>query len=100
MGIKKWNSLAYIIVQQMTKLGKEEYVQIMMTAYRCFYKIHDYLHENMHRLEGIFKLFYPAVMQPIQALLGTKGLRMDCTKGNWTTAEYHTIRILLSMSPQ
>ena len=92
--IKKWNALAYIIVQQMTKLGKEEYVQIMMTAYKCFYKMHDYLHENIHRLQGIFKLFYPSVMQPIQVLLGTKGLRLDCTKGSWTTAEYHTIRIL------
>ncbi len=31
--IKKWYSLAYLILQQLTSIGKEEYVGMMMKVY-------------------------------------------------------------------
>ena len=55
--IKKWQSLAYVILRQMTTIGKEDYVSTMMTAYQTLVFSQDYLHDNIHRLQGIYKFF-------------------------------------------
>ena len=92
--IKKWYSLAYLVLQQMTAVGKEDYVGMMMKVYKRFIKFHDYLHENIHRLQVIFKFFYGGLIQPIQVLLGTKKVKLDPTKGSWKTHEWLVIKIL------
>ena len=92
--IKKWYSLAYLVLQQMTAVGKEEYVGMMMKVYKRFIKFHDYLHENIHRLQVIYKFFYGGLIQPIQVLLGTKKVKLDPTKGSWKTHEWLVIKIL------
>jgi hypothetical protein len=83
--IKKWHSLAFFILRKMTEIGLEEYVRVMMTAYDRMVKIQDYLHENMHRVQAIYKLFYGGFIQASQALLGKKRIRSDPTKGPWKT---------------
>ena len=60
----------------------------MMTAYNCIILSQCYLHENIHRLQGIYKLFYGGIIQPIQVLLGMKKIRLDPTKGSWSDHEY------------
>jgi len=92
--IKKWYSLAYLVLQQMTAIGKEDYVGMMMKVYKRFIKFHDYLHENIHRLQVIYKFFYGGLIQPIQVLLGTKKVKLDPTKGSWKTHEWLVIKIL------
>ena len=92
--IKKWYSLAYLVLQQMTAVGKADYVGMMMKVYKRFIKFHDYLHENIHRLQVIFKLFYGGFIQPIQVLLGTKKVKLDPTKGSWKKHEWLVIKIL------
>ena len=85
--IKQWHSLAYHIIKKVTTIGKEKYVQMMMTAYKRFILTQDYLHENIHRLQGIFKLFYGGFIQAVQALLGLKNVGPDPTKGSWMKHE-------------
>mmetsp|Transcript_16324 Transcript_16324/g.29505 ORF Transcript_16324/g.29505 Transcript_16324/m.29505 type:complete len:103 (-) Transcript_16324:644-952(-) len=58
----------HLILQQMTAIGKEDYVGMMMKVYKRFIKFHDYLHENIHRLQVIYKFFYGGLIQPIQVL--------------------------------
>ena len=95
--IKKWHSLEYYILRKMTTIGKEDYVTMMMKVYKRFVKLQDYLHENIHRLQGIFKLFYGGFIQPVQVLLGTRKLRFDPTKASWKDAENETIKLLFGL---
>ena len=95
--IKKWHNLKYYILKKYTTIGKEEYVSIMMETYKRFVKIQDYLHENIHRLQVIFKLFYGGFIQPIQALLGTKKVKFDPTKGSWKEHEHLTKKIYFAL---
>lgn len=53
----------------MANTGKEDYADIMMTAYNQLVLVQDYLHENIHRLQGIFKLFCGGFIWPIQVVL-------------------------------
>ena len=48
----------------------------MIVAYKRFVNMQDYLHENAHRMQVIFKLFYGGFIQAIQALLRTKKLSL------------------------
>ncbi len=68
--IRKWHGLLWPIVQQYTAIGKEEYTQTIHSVYERFYFVQDYLHENIHRLQGIYKLYYGGLLQLVQVLLG------------------------------
>lgn len=56
--IKKWHTLKYCALKKHTTIGKEECVSIMLETCKRFVKTQDYLHQNIHRLQVIFKLFY------------------------------------------
>ena len=71
LSIKKWYTLEFYVLRKMTHIGREDYVTMIMTAYKRFIKIHDYLHENIHRVQAIYKLFYGGFIQAVQALLGS-----------------------------
>ena len=66
----------------MTHIGRGDYVKVL-----CFVKDQDYLHENIHRVQAIFHLFYGRFIQEIQALLGKTKTRYDPTKGSWEMHE-------------
>eukprot|EP00956_Cyclotella_meneghiniana_P000542 scaffold602_cov23-Cyclotella_meneghiniana.AAC.2 len=83
LSIKKWYTLEFYVLRKMTHIGREDYVTMIMTVYKRFIKIHDYLHENIHRVQAIYKLFYGGFIQAVQALLGSKRVKMDPTKGSW-----------------
>ena len=91
--IQKWYQLAIVILHKMTHIGKEEYVEMMMTVYNNFIKCQDYLHENIHRLQFIFTIYYGGFIQACQVVLGTKRIRQDPTKGKWRDAELLTMKI-------
>ena len=90
--IKKWYSLGYYLLRQITTIGKEDYVKLMMTVYNQFAKMQDYLHENIHRLQGIYKLYYGGFLQPIQSLIGSRRVKADPMKGSWG----HQKKLILS----
>ena len=81
----------------MKVIGKEEYVEVMMSAYNKLVFAQCYLHENIHRLQDIYKLLYGGYIQPIQALLGMKKIRLDPTKGPWSDHEYLAKIILFAI---
>ena len=87
LATKKWHSLTFTILQQMTAISKEEYIELKILVYKSFFKIQNYLHENIHRLQGIYKLFYGGFIQPIQVMLGTKKVKFDPTKVSWKQHE-------------
>ena len=85
--IQKWYTLGFHILRKMTHIGREDYVSIIMTAYDRFIKIQDYLHENIHRLDAIFKIYYGDILQPIQYMIGTKKVGPKPSKGSWGSHE-------------
>ena len=95
--IQKWYQLGDIILRKMTHIGKEEFVEMMTTVYNKFIKCHDYLHENIHRLQFIFTIYYGGFIQACQVLLGTKRIRQDPTKGKWRDSEVLTMKIYWSL---
>ena len=91
--IQKWQQLAHVILSKMTHIGKEDFVEMMMKVYNNFIKSHDYLHENIHRLQFIFTIYYGGFIQACQVVLGTKRIRQDPTKGKWRDSEILTMKI-------
>ena len=91
--VQKWYNLSPHIVSKITEIGKEDYVAMMMDAYDRFVICHDYLHENIHRLQVVFTLFYGGFIQVAQILLGTTKVQKDPTKGIWV----HHERLVLKM---
>ena len=85
--VQKWYQLSFLILKKMTHIGHEDYVEVLLSAYNCFVKVQDYLHENIHRVQAIFRLFYGGFIQVIQALLGKTKIRYDPTKGSWEKHE-------------
>jgi hypothetical protein len=77
LSIKKWYSLRFYILRKMTEIGKEDYVQVMMQAYERFIKVHDYLHENIHRVQFIYKYFYGGFIQDILSAQETRRLELQ-----------------------
>lgn len=68
----KFVRIDIFILHKMTEIGREEYVRVMMTAHHRIIKIQYYLHENMHRVQAFYKLFYSGFIQACQALLAKK----------------------------
>jgi hypothetical protein len=54
----KWYSLELVVLLHLTEIGKEEYVKVVHGAMKRYIQQHDYLHENIHRLQAIYKLYY------------------------------------------
>ena len=52
----------------MIVIGKEEYVEVMMSAYNKLVFAQCYLHENIHRLQRLNWLNVPTVQQLVDAL--------------------------------
>ena len=95
--IKKWNDLAHHIIRKLTHIGKEDYVNMMMAVYKRFVKCYDYLHENIHRMQIIYKRYYGGFIQAVQALLKVKKVREDPTKGNWKQHEWIVLKMLWAL---
>ena len=95
--IQKWYSLGYHILRKMTHIGREEYVSILMAAYDQFIKVHDYLHESIHRLDVIYKLYYGDIIQPIQYMIGTKKVGQKPSKGSWSRHENMIMKIHIAL---
>ena len=93
MTIKKWHSLAFYIFRTMIMIGKEDYVKMMMLVYSQFIKVQDCLHKNIHCLQEIHKNLYGGFIQCGQALLGTRKVKIDPTKGSWIEHKNLAIKI-------
>jgi hypothetical protein len=93
LSIRKWHALQFLVLRKMTEIGKEDYVNVMMKAYNRFIRVHDYLHENIHRVQFIYKRFYGGILQATQALIGAKNIKFDPTKWPRTS-----IRCIISSS--
>ena len=62
--------------------------------YDKFVYVQDCLHENIHRLQVIYKLFCGGFIKAVQALLGTKKVKFDPTKGSWKEHEHLVLKML------
>ena len=97
LSVQKWYNLAPHIVSKITEIGNEEYVSMMMDAYDRFIICHDYLHENIHRLQVVFTLFYGGFIQVAQILLGTTKVQKDPTKGIWVHHERLVMKMIYAL---
>ena len=59
--------------------------------------VQDYLNENFHRLQGIYKPFWGGFLQPTQVLLASKKIKFDPTKRDWKWHEYHVMKIFFAI---
>ncbi len=47
----------------------------------------DYLHENIHRLQAIYKIYYPGFIEICCHVIGAKRVNIKPTKGSWCDHE-------------
>ncbi len=55
---------------------------------------HDYLHENIHRLQVIFKVYYPGFIEVCCNVILAKRVTKDPTKGTWRDHEHIIIKMV------
>ena len=53
--ISKWHKLAYVVLRKMTTIGKEDYLNVMMSAHNSMIMVQDYLHEKHTLIAGNFQ---------------------------------------------
>ncbi len=55
------------------------------------------LHENIHRLQAIFKVYYPGFIEICCSVIGAKQVNIDPTKGSWRDHENMAIKVSTSL---
>lgn len=92
--IQKLHQLNPHLLQKMTHIGQDArvgqlYSLFTKTTLRC----HDYLHENIHRLQAIYKVYYRGFIQVCCNVILAKRVTEDPTKGTWRDHEHIVIKI-------
>jgi hypothetical protein len=86
--IQKLHQLNPTVLKQMTHIGKDDNVEkIFRLLTETSVRSHDYLHENIHRLQAIFKVYFPGFIDVCCSVIGTKRVGIDPTKGRWRDHE-------------
>ncbi len=60
------------ILQQLTRIGNEEYVGTLLAAQDCIFIQKGAFHQSMHHLASVYTQFYGGFMQPFQVANGLK----------------------------
>eukprot|EP00984_Skeletonema_dohrnii_P002680 scaffold926_cov75-Skeletonema_dohrnii-CCMP3373.AAC.3 len=94
----KVHALEEGILQRKTQFGNEAEVKAIHDAYSQTKKTFGHLHENIHRLQAIYKVYYGGFIQPIQVMLSLKKVGKDPTKGSWSAHEQLCLKIHAALS--
>jgi hypothetical protein len=96
--IQKLHQLNPGVLKMMTHIGKEMSGKKMYSLLtKTCLRNHDYLHENIHRLQAIFKVYYPGFIEVCCTVLGTKRVSIDPTKGRWRDHEHIVVKIVSAL---
>ena len=96
--IQKLHQLNPSVLRAMTHVGKENHAKMIHSHLNdtCILN-HDYLHENIHRLQAVYKIFYPGFIEACVRVLETKQVGHDPTEGRWKDHEDLTIKIITAL---
>lgn len=96
--IQKMHQLNPRILKSMTNIGRVNHAKNIhsMLNETCI-RNHDYLHENIHRLQAVFKIYYPGFIEACARVLETKRVGIDPTEGRWKDHEDLTIKIMSAL---
>ncbi|EJK44817.1 hypothetical protein THAOC_36612 [Thalassiosira oceanica] len=89
-----WDRLYMTILKRLTSIGTQREVGVLLEAYKCYIRQFDYLHENFHRVDQIYWLFYPGFIQGFQAGLQVKRVTLYPMKGRFVDHEKLAVIIL------
>ena len=65
------------IKRSLTKIGKEDYVNRLVSAVDCSLVQHDYLHETFHMMQAIYNKYGGGFLQPLVCLMHMKRISGD-----------------------
>jgi hypothetical protein len=77
------HGLRHLVLSRLTDLGKQDYVEQLLSAMDQLVKQHNSLHEQMHMLCAIFSWYYPGFLQAIQAEIKMKRIQLNPMKGSF-----------------
>ncbi len=96
--IQKLHQLNPSVLRNMTHIGNEVSA---LALHKMFnnnsIRNHDYLHENIHRLQAIYKIYYPGFIEICCSIIGAKRVKIDPTKGSWRDHENMVLKIALAI---
>jgi hypothetical protein len=87
LSISLHSSLHDKILRQITRLGNENYVKILLAAQSRLFVQKGAFHQLMHQLAAIYKQYYGGFMQPFQADNQVKRVNGDPIKGGYQSHE-------------
>ncbi len=80
--IQKLNQLHPVLLKTMTHIGQDTRVGELYSLFtKKSLRSHDYLHENIHRLQACYKVYYPGFLRCAALLFQHGGLRVIQRKG-------------------
>ncbi len=96
--VQKLHQLNPGVMKKMTHIGKTLDSKTLYTLLNntCI-KNHDYLHENIHRLQLIYKIYFDGFINACASVLGMKRVGIDPTKGRWKDHEDIVLKMLSAL---
>ncbi len=92
--VQKLHQLNPSVLRNMTQIGNEVSAQALHKMFtKNSIRSHDYLHENIHRLQAIFKIYYPGFIEICCRVIGAKCVNIDPTKGSWRDHEIMALKM-------
>jgi hypothetical protein len=96
--IQKLNQLNPHLLMTMTNIGQDTRIGQLYTLFtKQTLRSHDYLHENIHRLQACFKVYYPGFIEVCCSVISAKRVTEDPTKGTWRDHENIVIKMMSAL---
>lgn len=94
LSVKNHRGLRLKIYQKLTQLGNEDLVDTLAGAHDSITLMPGDFHEDMHRLDCGFRMFYPGFWQPLCFELSVKRVNGDPVKGGFQAHENFALKLL------
>ncbi len=96
--VQKLHQLNPLVLKRMTHIGhyasvRRLYALLTNTTLRS----HDYLHENIYRLQALYKVYFPGFIEVCCAVISAKRVTYDPTKGTWRDHEQIVIKLVSAL---
>ena len=93
LSVRNYRGLVMKITQKLTRFGNEGLVDTLLAALDSVTILIGHFHEDMHRLDCDYRIFYPGCWQAMQFELGVKRVNGDPVKGNFQDHENFALKL-------
>ncbi len=96
--IQKLYQLNSGVLKMMTHIGQDASVRRLYSLLtETTLRSHDFLHENIHRLQSLYRVYYDGFISVCCSVISAKRVTRDPTKGTWRDHELIIIKMVSAL---